>query len=149
MTSGKTNHIKITYKLSWIKSFWHPVMVRWVSEDEGLWMKCPRLPITHQTHTHSLSLYSLVWVCSSRAGGHWRPSTLSLSLTSSPVSQDAVRTSTAFLIISLTFRGRLAKLSRLFVNAATWEKILKSLNRSIGSKINLYLKKLDIHWSVW
>lgn len=61
----------------------------------------------------------LVRVLSPRARGRCAPSTLPLSMASSPMSQNAVRASAAFLIIPLAFRGRLAELSRLLINTAT------------------------------
>lgn len=116
MTAEKTNHIKITYKLSCIKSFWHPVMVQ--RNQVQVVMKDYECS-AHTAQYLSCFLKSLVRVCSPWAGGDWWPPSLILSVASSPVSQNAVRTSTAFLIVSLTFRRRLAKLSRLFINAAT------------------------------
>lgn len=82
--------------------------------------KCSAHAAHYPPNTLSCFLKSLVRVFSPWAGGDWWRPSLILSMASSPMSQNAVRTSTAFLIIiSLTFWRRLAKLSRLFINAAT------------------------------
>lgn len=121
MTAEKTNHIALLYKLSFIKkrSFWHPVMMwcNWVwvrMRDYECSARAALLPFPPNRRYH------LVRVCSPRTRWHCGPSTLPLSVASSPVSQNAMRAPTTLLVIALAFRGRFAKLSRLLVNAATW-----------------------------
>lgn len=71
--------------------------------------------------------------------GHRCPTAPSLFVPSSAVSQDAVRTPAALvLVISLTLGGRLSELFGLLVNTATWKAGLES----VSSVCVLYLNWL-------
>lgn len=64
--------------------------------------------------------YSLVGVGPARVWRHCGTPTSPLSVASPAVAQDTVSTAAPFLItVSLAFRGRLIKLSRLLINTAT------------------------------